>query len=133
MTANLKASSPVDASPKASALLQTVRRWVRRTGIGGQIVSLIIVVAVFAIGTRGKYLEWANLQVILSLAGIPVILAIGLHQAIILGAIDLSVEGVAGLAIIFVGMLNGLVYTKLKIPSFIGTPGMSWTLYGIAV
>ncbi|MCX7041077.1 MAG: ABC transporter permease [Spirochaetes bacterium] len=161
MTANLKASPPVDASPKAPAFLPAVRRLVRRTGVGGQLVSLIIVIAFFAIGTRGKYLQWANLQVILSLAGIPVILAIGLHQAIILGAIDLSVEGVAGLAIIFVGMLvrnqynsndiglwiipiaigvggvagmlNGLVFTKLKIPSFIGTLGMSWTLYGIAV
>ena len=133
----------------------------RRTGVGGQILSLAIVVAVFAVGTRGKYLEWPNLQVILSLAGIPVILAVGLHQAIVLGAIDLSVEGVAGLAIVFVGLLvrnkynsgdiglwifpvvigvggaagllNGLVHTKLRIPSFISTLGMSWTLYGIAV
>jgi ribose/xylose/arabinose/galactoside ABC-type transport system permease subunit len=161
MAANINASSPVGVSSPPPNLLQVVRRWVRRTGIGGQIVALVIVLAVFAIGTRGKYLEWANLQVILSIAGIPVILAIGLHQAIVLGAIDLSVEGVAGLAIIFVGMLvrnkyntndiglwilpivigvggfagmlNGLVYTKLKIPSFIGTLGMSWTLYGIAV
>ena len=159
--ASAQASSPADARPKAPAPLQAVRRWVRRTGIGRQIVSLIIVFAFFAVGTRGKYLEWANLQVILSIAGIPAILAIGLHQAIILGAIDLSVEGVAGLAIIFVGMLvknqynsndiglwivpivigvggaagvlSGLVYTKLRIPSFIGTLGMSWTLYGIAV
>jgi len=155
------ASSPARQGSPLLASLGAVRRWVIRIGIGGQILILAIVVAIFAIGTRGKYLEWANLQVILSLAGIPVILAIGLHQSLILGEIDLSVEGIAGLAIIFVGMLvrnkynsndiglwiipivlviggaaglvNGLVHTKLRIPSFISTLGMSWTLYGLAV
>ncbi|MDY0094037.1 MAG: ABC transporter permease [Candidatus Vecturithrix sp.] len=133
----------------------------RRTGIAGQILALIIVMGIFTIGTGGKYLSWANIQVILSLAGIPAILAIGLHQAIILGAIDLSSEGAAGLCIVFVGlllrnkyntndiglwiipitlivgglsgMLSGLVITKLKIPSFISTLGVGWTLYGLAV
>jgi len=141
--------------------LVTVGRWFRRTGVAGQILSLVIVIGVFAIGTKGKYLALANLQVILSLAGIPAILAIGLHQTIVLGAIDLSVEGVVGLCIVFVGILmrnqygpydvglwiipitlgvggaagvvSGLVNAKLKIPSFISTLGMSWTLYGIAI
>jgi ribose/xylose/arabinose/galactoside ABC-type transport system permease subunit len=143
------------------APLVKIGRWVRRAGIMGQILSLAIVISVFTIGTGGKYLSGANIQVILNLAGIPAILAIGLHQSIVLGAIDLSVEGVAGLCIVFVGLLlrnkynpndvglwiipitlcvggiagvlSGLVYTKLKIPSFISTLGMSWTLYGIAV
>ncbi len=161
MATNQQASPPTRPTPSLPAALGAAWRWVRRAGIGGQIVILAIVVAIFAIGTRGKYLEWPNIQVILSLAGIPVILAIGLHQSLILGEIDLSVEGIAGLAIIFVGMLvrnkynsndiglwiipivlviggaagmvNGLVHTKLRIPSFISTLGMSWTLYGIAV
>jgi ribose/xylose/arabinose/galactoside ABC-type transport system permease subunit len=161
MATNQQASPPARSSPPLSSALRAARRWVRRAGVGGQIVILAIVIAIFAIGTRGKYLEWPNIQVILSLAGIPVILAIGLHQSLILGEIDLSVEGIAGLAIIFVGMLvrnkynsndiglwiipivlviggaaglvNGLVHTKLRIPSFISTLGMSWTLYGLAV
>jgi ribose/xylose/arabinose/galactoside ABC-type transport system permease subunit len=161
MATNQPASARATRPPSPVARLRTAWRRLRRAGIGGQIVILVIVVAIFAIGTRGRYLEWPNIQVILSLAGIPAILAIGLHQSLILGEIDLSVEGIAGLAIIFVGMLvrnkynsndiglwiipiaigvggvagmlNGLVYTKLKIPSFIGTLGMSWTLYGIAV
>ena len=88
-------------------------------------------------------------------------MAIGLHQAIILGAIDLSVEGIAGMCIVLVGLLvrnkynqgdiglwilpvvivagalgglaNSLVITRLRIPSFISTLGMSWTLYGLAI
>jgi ribose transport system permease protein len=116
---------------------------------------------VFTIGTGGRFLSLPNLQVIFNVCGIPAILAIGLHQAIILGAIDLSCEGIAGLAIVLVGLLvrnktnsgdvglwiipivivagaaagllNSMVITRLRIPSFISTLGMSWTLYGIAV
>jgi ribose/xylose/arabinose/galactoside ABC-type transport system permease subunit len=116
---------------------------------------------IFAIGTKGRYLSGANLQVILSLAAIPAIIAIGLHPVVVLGAIDLSVEGVVALCVVFVGLLahnkfnsndvglwivpvivgfgglagviNGLLNTKLRIPSFIGTLGMSWVLWGLAV
>src|SRR3984893_3911375 len=133
----------------------------RRSGIGGQLLSLIIVMGIFAIGTRGKYLSGPNLQVILSLTAIPAIIAIGLHQVVILGGIDLSVEGIVALCVVFVGflarnkfnsndvglwivpitagigglegMINGLLNTKLKIPSFINTLGMSWVLWGLAV
>ncbi len=80
------------------APLVAVGVWLRRTGTVAQILSLVILVGVFAIGTKGKYLSWANIQVILSLAAIPAILAIGLHLTIVLGGIDLSVQGVAALS-----------------------------------
>ncbi len=71
----------------------TFWQWFRRTGITGQIFALIIVMGLFTIGHRRQIpLSWANIQVILSLAGIPAILAIGLHQAIILGAIDFRLK-----------------------------------------
>jgi ribose transport system permease protein len=135
--------------------------WLRRFGILAQILSLVIIVGVFAIGTKGKYLSWANIQVILGLTAIPAIYAIGLHPTIVLGGIDLSVQGVASLCAVFVGLLlknqfnsndvglwiipisiaiggaagviSGLVNTGLKIPSFIATLGMSWILYGLAI
>src|SRR6202043_2856110 len=137
------------------------QQWLRRSGIGGQLLSLIIVMGIFAIGTKGKYLSWPNLQVILSLASIPAIIAIGLHQVVVLGGIDLSVEGIVALCVVVVGLLahnqfnsndvglwvipialllggvagtiNGLLNTKLRIPSFISTLGMSWVLWGLAV
>ncbi|MBV9105140.1 MAG: ABC transporter permease [Verrucomicrobia bacterium] len=135
--------------------------WIRRSGIGGQLLSLVIVTGSFAIGTSGRYLSAANLQVILRLASIPAIIATGLHQVVVLGGIDLSVEGVVALCVVFVGFLarnrfntndvglwivpitvgfgglagiiNGLLNTKLRIPSFIITLGMSWVLWGFAV
>ncbi len=135
--------------------------WLRRAGVSGQILSLIIVVAIFAIGTRGRFLSLANLQVILSLAAIPTIIAVGVHQVVVLGGIDLSVEGVVALCVVFVGLLlrnkfngndvglwivpialglggvagfvSGICNTRLRIPSFIATLGMSWILWGFAV
>jgi ribose/xylose/arabinose/galactoside ABC-type transport system permease subunit len=137
------------------------QRWIRRSGVSGQLLCLILVMAFFAIGTGGRYLSWANLQVILNLAAIPAIIAIGLHQVVVLGGIDLSVEGVVALCVVVVGLLahnqfnsnnvglwiipitllmggiagtiNGLLNTKLRIPSFISTLGMSWVLWGLAV
>jgi len=143
------------------APLASAGRWLRRTGIVAQVLSLAILVAVFAVGTRGKYLSPANLQTILDLAAIPAILAVGLHLTVVLGGIDLSVQGVASLCAVFVGFLmrnqynsndvglwmipismgiggaagliSGVLNTRLRIPSFIATLGMSWVLYGMAV
>jgi ribose transport system permease protein len=143
------------------APLAAAGRWLRRTGTVAQILSLVILVAVFAVGTKGKYLSWTNIQTILSLTAIPAILAIGLHLTVVLGGIDLSVQGVASLCAVFVGLLmrnqynsndvglwiipismgigamagviSGLLNTGLRIPSFIATLGMSWVLYGMAV
>ncbi|HET6439285.1 MAG TPA: ABC transporter permease [Anaeromyxobacter sp.] len=137
------------------------RRWVRRAGIKGQLVSLAVVVALFAIGTGGRYLTWSNIRVILSLGAIPTIIAVGMHQVVVLGGMDLSVEGVVALCVVFVGLLtrnnmnkndvglwivpvtlgigalagvvSGTCNAKLRIPSFIVTLGMSWVLWGLAV
>jgi len=153
---------PPDAPPNRFATgALWLARGARRSGISGQLLALAIVVAVFTVGTGGRFLSIPNLQVMLNVFGIPAILAIGLHQAIILGAIDLSVEGIAGVCIVLVGLgvrnkynagdiglwiipvvvltgalagfANAIVITRLRIPSFISTLGMSWTLYGLAV
>ena len=155
-------SKPSGAGPGwVSAYTANGKSSLGRSGIARQLVSLAIVATIFAIGTRGKFLSGANLQVILSLAAIPAIIAIGLHQVVVFGGIDLSVEGVVALCVVFVGFLahnkfnsndvglwivpivvgfggiagivNGLLNTKLRIPSFISTLGMSWVLWGLAV
>ncbi|MBN3807817.1 ABC transporter permease [Paraburkholderia sp. Ac-20347] len=147
--------------PAHNAWMQGARRWLRRSGVGAQLLSLALIVAVFAIGTRGASLSWDNVQVVLSLAAIPAILAVGLHLTIVIGGIDLSLQGTVALCAVFVGvlsknrynnhdvglrilpiclaiggaagMLTGVLHTKLRIPSFITTLGVSWVLYGVAV
>jgi ribose transport system permease protein len=97
----------------------------------------------------------------MGLAGIPMILCLGVHQVIIMGAMDLSLEGIVAITAVFsglllknsvntndvglwiipfvivlggiAGMINGLLNTKLRMPSFIATLGMSWTLFGTAI
>lgn len=147
--------------PAHNAWMQGARRWLRRSGVGAQLLSLALIVAVFAIGTRGASLSWDNVQVVLSLAAIPAILAVGLHLTIVIGGIDLSLQGTVALCAVFVGVLSknryndhdvglwilpiclaiggaagiltGVLHTKLRIPSFITTLGVSWVLYGVAV
>jgi ribose/xylose/arabinose/galactoside ABC-type transport system permease subunit len=138
-----------------------IERWTKRSGVVPQLLTLLLLVAVFAIGTHGTYVTWKNIQVILSMTAIPALIAVGLHQTVVLGGIDLSVEGVVALCVIFTGLLmknaknasdvgiwilpivvgvggvagsiGGLLNTKSRIPSFIATLGMSWTLWGLAV
>lgn len=143
------------------AMWKVTSHSLRRSGIVAQVVSLAFIVAMFALGTQGKNLSWANVQVVLSLAAIPAILAIGLHLTIVIGGIDLSLQGTVALCAVFVGLLSrnkfnsndvglwilpisvaiggaaglltGFLHTKLRIPSFITTLGMSFVLYGVAV
>ena len=132
-----------------------------RSGIGGQILALVLISVFFVIGTRGQFLHPKNIQTFVGLAGIPIIIGLGLHQTVVLGGIDLSVEGVIAICCVIVGLLiknnfnamdigfwivpivmasgaligavNGLINTKIRIPSFISTLGMSWVFFGIAI
>ena len=89
------------------------------------------------------------------------IISLGLHQAIIMGAMDLSTEGIIAFCAVICGLLirnpvtamdigmgifpvviivgmvcgffSGLINTKLKMPSFISTLGISWITFGLAV
>ena len=144
----------------ALSLLRRIRELGTR-GIAGQIVSLAIVVIIFSVGTAGSYLSMNNMLTILSLAGIPMIICLGIHQIVLIGAMDLSTEGVISLCAVvsgflirnpfnttdigfwvipvalllggFVGIINGLLNTKVRMPSFIATLGMWWVAQGIAV
>jgi ribose transport system permease protein len=131
------------------------------SSVFGQILSLLIVIFIFTAGTKGQYLSWNNCKTILGLAGIPMIICLGAHLVIVMGAMDLSVEGIIALCAVVSGFLiknpvtgynigfwifpvviliggiagfaNGIINTKLKIPSFISTLGISWVAFGLAV
>lgn len=130
-------------------------------GIRGQVVALAIVMLIFAIGTSGASMSLTNLLNILSLAGIPMIICLAIHQVVLIGAMDLSTEGVISLCAVTAGFLiknpftpydlgfwvipiamliggltgfvNGLINTKIRMPSFIATLGMWWVAQGLAV
>lgn len=139
----------------------TLGNKLKRLGIGGQILSLVILAVVFGLGTGGRYFSLDNIHAILGLAGIPALLCLGLHQVIIIGGMDMSLEGVVAICAVVVGLLlkngvnamdigilivpvvmavgggiglvSGVVHTRMKMPSFIATLGINWVFYGLAV
>jgi len=130
-------------------------------GLTGQIVALAMVFVIFTIGTGGAFLSLRNIQTILSLAGIPMIVCLGIHLVIVIGGMDLSTEGVISLCAVVCGFLiknpftpydlgfwvvpiaigigglaglaSGLLTTRLRMPSFIATLGVWWVAQGLAV
>jgi len=119
--------------------------------------SLIIIFSFIA----DNFLSLSNLTNILDLSATLLLASTAMTFILMLGAIDLSVEGVAGLTgivgalmvknfsnsndygflsiivciflgVIF-GLLNGIVFTKLKIPSFMTTLGIGAVATGVGI
>lgn len=113
----------------------------------------LLLVAVFTIGDR-TFISLYNAQTILN--AVAILLAVGLGQVcvILTGGIDLSVGSIMSLvsvvfmltlgrlgawaypAVILIGLasgfLNGLIVSKLRIPSFIATLGTQGILLSVA-
>ncbi len=124
------------------------------------IFILIALVLIFSITAEG-FFTGDNLTAILTQLAIPLVLSVGATFVIIMGSIDLSVDGmmalcgcVASILIantkntmnlgiwgVFIaigvgagfGFLAGLLYVKLKIPSFMVTFGLTNVGAGLAV
>src|SRR5882724_904207 len=121
--------------------------WLRALG---PFLGLAVVIIFFAVisGNPGRYLSANNLRIVLTQAVIVALGAIGMTVIIISGGIDLSVGSVIALSGVsaaialkagwppfaalllavvvggVVGLVNGLVITRLKVVPFIATLGM---------
>ncbi len=131
------------------------RNWLRALG---PFLGLAVVIVFFAIisGNPGRYLSANNIRIVLTQTVIVALGAIGMTVIIISGGIDLSVGSVIALtgvsaaialkagwppfaalllAVIVggvVGLINGLVITRLKVVPFIATLGMLGVARGVA-
>jgi len=136
-------------------------RFVISHSVFGPLLALFLTTIIFTIGTNGFFLSLGNILTILNLSGVLAIIALGVSMPILMGGIDLSVEGVMSLTSVImgflvknsqtnidigfwvipvvmiigsiVGIINGLLNTKLKIPSFMATLGMGFVAQGLAV
>lgn len=127
---------------------------------GGEFAALVVLIAAFTALNPSTFLTVVNVQTILDQASVPLILGVGATLVILLGCIDLSVEGLmsaCGVAFVLtsansrltpdlgagalavgvglgvaLGLANGLIHTLLKVPSFIVTLGMGFVAFGIA-
>src|SRR5580765_2975909 len=131
------------------------RNWLNRLA---PFLGLVLVVLVFAIliGEPEKYLSPQNLRTVLAQTVIVAIGAIGMTLIIISGGIDLSVGSAIALTGVIaalglnaglspaiavaagilvgglVGLVNGLVITRLRVVPFIATLGMLGVARGTA-
>ena len=71
----------------------------------GPLSALVIVTLIFTIGTRGSFLSLESVQNLLSLSSLLVMTVFGSSLVILMGAIDLSAEGVIALTAVIGGLL----------------------------
>ena len=125
----------------------------------GVLIALVLLCAVLAIVTKGKFLDIRNIMNVLSQTSFNAILSIGMLLCLITAGIDLSVGAnatfaacVAGMLVqrgstnsflmivlalvagTLVGWINGMLLTRLHLPHpFVSTLGMKNFLWGMAL
>jgi len=140
----------------AEAKQETKRRMTRKLRIPPVYVTVALLVVVglaFYLGNP-NFLSFYNLNTIISFSAILLMVALGQMCTILVGGIDLSVGGLVSfisvafillikpigyiaypvciLAGMFAGYINGLILTRIKIPSFIATLGTGGILTSLA-
>ncbi len=140
----------------ATAVKGTYLRHWRRWAPVAVLAGLCLLISLF----NGNFLSLDNLVRLLNTAAIPLIICMGATFIILMGSIDLSVEGVIALCAVAtsllvandfsgaaiglwsvplailaggaIGLLNGFIHVKFKIPSFMTTLGMGFAGIGVA-
>ena len=146
------AASPSAANRGAAFGWSALRTF---SGGSGTVFALLIIILVTITVLNPSFIEPPSLMAFLRSAAPLVVLAIGQYFVIVSGEFDLSVGSLVGaqvviaaklidgeesrtlgvIAVMFafgiaVGLVNGLVTTLLRVPSFITTLGMLLILYG---
>ena len=145
------------ANEAAGQPSKVVRRW--RLASWAPLIVLILLCAIIA-AINPNFLSFGNFVRISQAAMIPLVLGLGATFIILMGSIDLSVEGVLTLGAVIlsmlvlnganandygifavlavlvvgacVGFLNGVIHVKLTIPSFMTTLGTWFIGVGVA-
>ena len=140
---------------RRQARVSAVEQW-RRWAPLVVLIGLCITVSLF----NSNFLSTGNMIRLLNSAAIPIVLCMGATFVILMGSIDLSVEGVVALAAVIasllvandvtgvsigllavpvamlvgaaLGFVNGYLHVRLKTPSFMTTLGVGFIGLGIA-
>jgi ribose transport system permease protein len=149
--------APDAALPAAGAQAKYPRRW--RLASWAPVIVLILLCAVISY-INPNFLTFGNFVRITQAAMIPLVLGLGATFIILMGSIDLSVEGVLTLSAVIlsllvlngangndlgllaipivllvgagVGFANGVIHVRLKVPSFMTTLGTWFIGVGVA-
>jgi ribose transport system permease protein len=150
----------MNASPKAlSVAIGAARRRRQRMVVWAPVMVLALLCLIISV-INHNFLTFGNLVRMSQDAAIPLVLGIGETFIVLMGSIDLSVEGILTLAAVIlsmtvlngmnennlgvfavllvlvvggaVGFVNGVVHVRLKVPSFMATLGSWFIGVGIA-
>lgn len=138
---------------KAASSFQTRLRSLR-LGESGAFLALVLLMAVASWRYGGEFFSYMNISNVLRQVSMVGLISVGMSLVIITGGIDLSVSAtvalcgilaaqLAGTSLILaillplaagaaVGLVNGVVITKLKIVPFIATLAIQMAVRGIA-
>ncbi|MDE3177052.1 MAG: ABC transporter permease [Pseudomonadota bacterium] len=140
---------------KTALSLPKVGRWREWTPL-----AVLIVLCLGISGFNANFLSVGNFLRLLNSAAIPLVLSMGATFIILMGSIDLSIEGVVALTAVCVsllvsnnissmaiglwavpiailvggamGFINGWLHVRVKIPSFMTTLGVGFAGVGVA-
>ncbi len=146
---------PMSASPEPLRLRDRIARY----RSWAPVAVLILLCAAISV-VNPNFIDPWNLVRLLNAAAIPLVLVMGATFIILMGSIDLSVEGVVALAAVItsmlvandftgidigllavpvavllggaIGFVNGVAHVKLRTPSFMTTLGVGFACVGIA-
>jgi ribose transport system permease protein len=150
-------NSNATQAPAANPDIPKAKRW--RAASWAPVIVLVLLCAIITF-INPNFLTFGNMVRISQSAMIPLVLGIGATFIILMGSIDLSVEGVLTLAAVIlsmlvlnganandygllavfvvllvgagVGFINGLIHVRLKVPSFMTTLGTWFIGVGLA-
>src|SRR5258708_30900784 len=150
----------MNASPKAPSVASgAARRRRQRIVVWAPVMVLALLCLIISV-INHNFFTFGNLVRMSQDAAIPLVLGIGETFIVLMGSIDLSVEGILTLAAVIlsmtvlngmndnnlgvfavllvlvvggaVGFVNGVVHVRLKVPSFMATLGSWFIGVGIA-
>lgn len=141
---------------KTADHIERKRKTFRFIGNYGTIMGLVLMIVIFSILSPQAFPTISNILNVLNNAALSAIIAGGLTAVVIVGDFDMSIAYIASFAGVFVcglmvrqglpvwlailvtflsgttiGLINGLIVTKLNMPSTIATIGMGSLVYGL--
>jgi ribose transport system permease protein len=137
-----------DVSSTGSSILHFLGRF-------GLVIALFLVLVLFSVWKPSSFFTWNNFKATFTSQAVILMVALGAMVPLIVGEFDLSVGANAGLAALFavgfcdmqhiapgvsivlavlistgVGLINGLIVTRLKVNSFVATLGVGTAIAG---